>query len=42
MMNVPDDFSNGKCAVNTFNPAFESVKYVIIINELNDVFQFKS
>lgn len=39
MINVPDDFSNEKCAVSTFNPAFESVKYVIIVNGLNDVFQ---
>lgn len=39
MINVPDDLSNRKSAVSTFNPAFERVKHMIIINGLNDVFQ---
>lgn len=37
MINVPDDLSNGKSAVSTFNPAFERVRHVAIINELSDV-----
>lgn len=39
MINVPDDLSNGKSAVSIFNPAFERVRHVVIINELGDVFQ---
>lgn len=39
MINVPDDLNSGKSAVSTFNPAYERVRHVVIINELGDVFQ---
>lgn len=39
MINVSHDLNSGKSAISTFNPAYESVRHVVIINELGDVFQ---